>query len=398
MKKLLPLLLLGFLFLIPRADAATYSFARAITVTSTASVASGTNINFPMLVSSTLVSWQSSSTGGDIQNIVTAPNGGLEPADLVFATSSANCNLTSLNFETERYTSSTGELIDWVQVPSLSTATVIYACYGNPSVNTDKSHPSSTWDANYKGVYHFPNGTVLTAGDSTSNKNNGGLQNSPTSTTGEIDGAASFNGSTQYASTTNLVNMTQTTISTWINVTTLPTSTNKGFIVGMMDGFRSAIYDKDLGISAAGAPEFYTYDGNPKEVTSTATIAAGGWHYITGVANGTNDIIYVDGVAKGTLLAGASFNSFTVPNFYMSGQVATSATPTYLFMAQSLDETRFSNNARSPSWILTEYNNQNSPSTFYAIGNEIDFTAPDVTSTILNVQGALNIKGALTIN
>jgi RHS repeat-associated protein len=32
-----------------------------------------------------------------------------------------------------------------------------------------------------------------------------------------------------------------------------------------------------------------------------------------------------------------------------------------------LDETRISNIARSADWILTEYNNQNSPSTFYGI-------------------------------
>ena len=35
-----------------------------------------------------------------------------------------------------------------------------------------------------------------------------------------------------------------------------------------------------------------------------------------------------------------------------------------------IDEVRISNTARSPSWILTEYNNQNNPSTFYTIGSE----------------------------
>src|SRR5205823_956562 len=95
-----------------------YQFYRSITVTSTASVASSTLTNFPMLVSSTISSWATTGNGGKIQNLCTAKNGGKEPCDLVFATSSGNCNATPLNFETERYVSSTGELADWVNVPS----------------------------------------------------------------------------------------------------------------------------------------------------------------------------------------------------------------------------------------------------------------------------------------
>ena len=35
-----------------------------------------------------------------------------------------------------------------------------------------------------------------------------------------------------------------------------------------------------------------------------------------------------------------------------------------------LDEIRISNIARSTGWILTEYNNESSPSTFYSLGSE----------------------------
>ena len=40
-----------------------------------------------------------------------------------------------------------------------------------------------------------------------------------------------------------------------------------------------------------------------------------------------------------------------------------------------LDEARLSNVARSADWIATEYNNQSSPATFYALGGE-DGSAP----------------------
>jgi hypothetical protein len=35
-----------------------------------------------------------------------------------------------------------------------------------------------------------------------------------------------------------------------------------------------------------------------------------------------------------------------------------------------IDEFRVLNNAKTSRWILTEYNNQNSPSAFYTLGNE----------------------------
>jgi hypothetical protein len=66
--------------------------------------------------------------------------------------------------------------------------------YGNSSITTDQSNPTAVWDVNFKGVWHLPNGTILSANDSTSNGNNGTI-NGATATTGEIAGGASFNGS-----------------------------------------------------------------------------------------------------------------------------------------------------------------------------------------------------------
>jgi hypothetical protein len=100
-----------------------------------------------------------------------------------------------LNFETESYTSSTGALIDWVNVPTLSAGSVIYACYGNASVKTDQSHPSSTWNANYKGVWHLANAGAATSTDSTANANNG-TNTGVTATSTNIDGGINAHGGT----------------------------------------------------------------------------------------------------------------------------------------------------------------------------------------------------------
>src|SRR4029077_13499410 len=98
------------------------------------------------------------------------------------------------------YSSTTGEVIAWINVPTLSTSTdtSLFMYYGNAS-STDQSNKTAVWDANFKGVWHLPNGTALTANDSTSNANNGTV-NSATATAGKIDGAGSFNGSSSYIS------------------------------------------------------------------------------------------------------------------------------------------------------------------------------------------------------
>jgi hypothetical protein len=220
MKKLLYLIPAVFLFWSASAHAANYTYYRAITVTSTTSIASGTNANFPMLFSGTYSWLEASSTGGGagrIQNLVTAPNGGQEPADLVFATSSANCNGTPLPFETESYSSSTGAINDWVKVPSLAASTVIYACYGNSTVSSDQSKPSSTF-SNYKFVWHFPNSPGAALGTDSSPTGATLTFSNVTTSTGRVGGGM-YDASSTSAATSSVTSFTTATsgvMSLWI--------------------------------------------------------------------------------------------------------------------------------------------------------------------------------------
>src|SRR5665213_1566624 len=218
------LILLGFLFFAPKVFAANYTYYRSITVTSTTSVASGTLANFPMLFSGTYTWLESTSTGGRIQNLVTAPNGGQEPADLIFVTStpSASAGLwscgTALNFETESYVSSTGVISDWINTPTTTASQVLYACYGNSSVSTDQSHPSSTWNSNYKYVDHFGTATTLNASDSTKFANNSPTVNGTiTAAAGQIVGAMNANTNGYYFKTISSTIGITNTVSVWMN-------------------------------------------------------------------------------------------------------------------------------------------------------------------------------------
>ena len=124
-----------------------YSYQRAITINHT-KVPNTDQANFP---------------GGDQRDLFiacsTTVNGGhvMDPNgyDIVF-TSDPTCQ-TNLNFEIEQWNAQTGQIIAWVQVPTLSHSsdTVIYACYGNGSISTNQSNAHGTWDSNYVGVYHF---------------------------------------------------------------------------------------------------------------------------------------------------------------------------------------------------------------------------------------------------
>src|SRR3989338_5281148 len=56
-----------------------------------------------------------------------------------------------------------------------------------------------------------------------------------------------------------------------------------------------------------------------------------------------------------------------------------------------IDEARVSNIIRSADWITTEYNNQSSPSTFYAVGAETEATNPTV-STLSPADNATGVS------
>jgi hypothetical protein len=367
----------------------TFSYYRAITVTSTASVASGTNTNFPMEVSSTLTSWESTSTGAGarIQNLCTAPavdSSIQEPCDLVFGTSTPtasgakwNCG-SFLNYETDSYTSSTGALQDWVNVPSVSTGTTIYACYGDASTTVDLSQPAATWNSNYAAVYHFKNGTVLNASDSTANANNLTTNvGEVATTTGMIDGGVANSnggGNNNLKTDTAAATTTPLTMELWVN----PSSYNGGVPLSILDhngGSWNGFYlGEGNGVSNFN---FTTVSNNFASFDSAGNVsgtAAGTWNYVVGVtANSASRYAYVNGV-QGTQGTGNVTPGTAPTGIGVGASVRGGVTDNAINGA--FDEARVLTTALSSSWILTEYNNQSAPDAaqyangFYSVGAE----------------------------
>src|SRR3989338_7687024 len=147
------------------------------------------------------------------------------PVLVTLDSSRLNYNQTQDAGQDLRFTDANGQLLDheienwneagtsnvWVKIPSITAASIgeyIYVYYGNPSAG-DAQNAQGVWDSNYKMVQHLPNGTTLTANDSTSNANHGTLPggaNNPTATTGQINGAAAFaSASSQYINSVGAV-------------------------------------------------------------------------------------------------------------------------------------------------------------------------------------------------
>lgn len=378
MKKLFIILavFMGYAGVTHNALAVSWTYSRSITVTSTASVASGTLTNFPMLVSSTLASWKSSGAGGDIQNVVTAPNGSDEPADLVFSTSTANCTAGAyLNFETESYTSSTGALVDWVQVPSISTGTVIYACYDASGVSTNQSHPSSTWGSYYIGVWHMAdNAATTTLYESTGNYT-GGMQtvrntSAMASSTGKMDGALAFNGTSDVATSSLGLSMSTNNLSSasyifdiWMRPSNL--DSNFHMALGDQGATMELRINNSNQLEQAGCTSWS--DGSSASNNVFYQMAAS----MQFVHNSVTTTVYKNGSNVST--GNSASCGGTGEKFIIGGRQGS------LFFTGNLDEVRIaSGTIQSPSWFLTEYNNENCPddsqgNCFYHVGAETAF-------------------------
>ena len=326
---------------------------------------SATLSNFPFMVSI--------ANDNDLKNHVSSPSG----YDIVFIGSSG----TLLDHEMEKWDGATGTLVAWVRIPSLSSTsdTVISMLYGNTGVTTSQENRTSVWDSNFVGVWHLPNGSTLTANDSTGNGNNG-TNYGATGAAGKIDGAGSFDGTNDYISFNQsaLENVFASgspwTISLWVMPGRNPASW-AWIWCKAYTSHSDPYYQIDLKqypSNIIGAYIWSTSYGTGAYLSQAATLTSGVWNKvdIVGQGGGTSPFLslYVNGNLIGTdTTPNGSYAHYSTPiTLGMDANIIGS----YYAFAGSMDESRISNVARSADWILTEYRNQSSPSTFYGIGSE----------------------------
>lgn len=380
MKRFIALLLC---FFICHPAEAVFSFYRSITVDFT-KVPNTDQSNFPVLVTGNYTYLATVANGGKVQN-----SSGF---DVGFYTSN-DCVTGKMNWETELYTASNGTVAYWINSATVSHTvnTVFYMCYDDSSISTDQSNKTAVWDANYKTVWHSneTGGTALT--DSTGNLN--GTRAATPTTSGQIDGAQSYNGSSDNVSLgTNAINplingASGLTLEYWISYASLSSTDDNTLLNELISGGSNGLYFLVRGDAGnVGKTQIFARSqvaDSLQSKTSGGALSSNTLSYVVATINySTAQLdLFINGSDQ--TASGATFGSST----YSAGVGTLADTiADYPFPSNTsffngiIDEIRISNSVRNSDWINTEYNNQNSPSTFYAVGNEAGLHNVDAMS------------------
>jgi len=315
--------------------------------------------------------------------------------DIVFTDSSA----TKLSHEIELWDNSTGKLIAWVKVPSLSSSvdTTIYMYYGNDAVGSQENQ-SSVWSSNYAMVLHLDE-TSGTHVDSTLKGNDGTVAGGVNqSATGTIDGAVGLLGVNGYIGVTHSEDITgftnAFTASCWVRTDNVtrdqyilnkydPTNNSRAWYIAYRN------WQDSIAFTASA-------DGSN---TSTSTWifdfipTLNQWYYVTVVwESNTIPSLYLNGTSMS--VGGGS----TIGSIYNNNLTNLSLGRYYQFynLDGVLDEVRIADIARSSEWIAAEYLNQITPSSFYTLGaestgQEISITASAGTGGSISPEGVISV-------
>jgi len=386
-----------------------YGFKRAITITAggtSGGAATTTTNGYAILATTTLSTLAATTSGGNVEF--------LDGRDIIFTDDD---DTTLLDFEIESYDNTTGEIVAWIEVESISstTAQTFNMYYGN-ATTTDKSDAEGVWNSTYAGVWHMAEDpSVTTDGsckgqgttcDSTSNNNDGtsaGTMPTGDQVAGQVDGSLDFATSTADYIDIGTWNLSGSSLSlsAWFKVSPDENGINRcgGRIISKAAG--SAEADHYWMMNVCGA------NGDPVSAEFRTRIKAGGttttlvttddpifediWYYGVSVYDGTDIILYLDGVEQirtaKTGAVGTSANQVTIAR---NGDETNAADGNY-FSGQ-LDEVRIYNTALHPMDILTDYNMMVDNSTFLSFGAETAYTGGTATDTSgQGTSGTINL-------
>lgn len=340
--------------------------------------------NFPILFNST-----STNFSDHAQN---------DGDDFVFISSDGTIQY---NHEIEYYSGTTGELIAWVNITSLSSTvdTTLYIYYGNPSCS-NQENGVGTWESNYVGVWHCNNEVDGGEGDikdSTIYYNNGTTQNMEEEdfVKGRIAGAYNFDGSNErvlvYDSQYGSLDLTENfTLECWWKASDLSDDYNSLMGKRSNSGYQYEYRIRDT-LFTKNRYSLLTTEGSRDDTTSKEEDI---WYYGTVTRDSINITFYNDGSISSVHATAKSKSTNAMFGFGSAGDYTN-------YFAGIIDEVRVSKISQSAGWIETSYNTMSSPDTFLNIGPEeskpvtnipptVEITYPDEGEA---VSGTINIIG-----
>ena len=393
----------------------SYKYRMKLTLDNTLVSGSTDLTNFPVLVAFTNANLATTGNGGDVTNS--------SGYDIIFA--EADSTPAKLDHEIEKYTSTSGEIVMWVEIPTLGATadTDIYMYYGNSSVSSSQEAATGVWDSNFKGVWHLkedPTGTAPQMKDSTSGANHGtsvGSMVAGDQLAGQIDGSLNFDGSNDYVDVANESNLDfertdSFTLSAWIKRDTENTEDD---IFEKVEGAGYKGYSLWLQPSANCTGCLTTSISNNSSGgtngirvrTAASTILTGTWYHVATTYSGTSAAsgvtTYVNGASK-TLTTAADTLSATILNDTKMGLGVDPTDVTCCNFDGKMDEMRISNSVRSADWVKTEYDNMANQGTgagkfIKTLGSEQAYiTSTGSSDTSWVKGGATGSNIALTVN
>jgi hypothetical protein len=326
----------------------------------TIGVQSGSLTNFPVYLNL-------ANLGSDFFSNIKADGGDIR-ITLADEVTEVPRELVSINTGT-----STGELYFRADNLSNSTTTDFYIYFGNASATNPAKNATfgayNVWNSIYRIVYHFneytPAGNIATGTNFINSASNGfsaSVLGTPAITSlndGPIGKSLDVDGTNYYLTVADPTDLTEYTFSTYIK----PTTTNGAITVKNSGTDNSnASFSENLRITSSKFEHYY-FDGATANLPANSTFTLGSYFHVVGTAkNGGTGYIYQNGSQQtatdstGTLWTGGdTFNLF--------GRDGSKAN---WFLGQ-VEEFRIAPVQLSAAWILSEYNNLSSPSTFYDI-------------------------------
>ena len=364
-----------------------FSYHRTITLDHT-KVPNTDQTNFPILFSVSDALLKSSANGGHVSSAT--------GYDIVFTEDAAGTE--KLDHEIESYNDATGQLVAWIRVPLLShtTDTLIHMWYGNATIASSQESAGGVWDATFTAVYHMGDNAASTVVRDSTARHSGANQVNTNlrAAAGEVDGALTFNGSADYVRIGDAADLqigNVRTVSMWVKPSSLAGTTTYRLASEYADGNNnwSVVAESSGNADASTVRAEVDALGVASQIKAPDnSIAAGAFYHLAFVFGpSAPSAIYVNGVPvtlqtpKQGLLTKGSANILSIG----ARNDGARAFPGII------DEVRISSAARSADWIRTEYDNQLSPSSFYALSGESGGTVPVVIA-----PSAVSLRGGQT--
>ncbi|MEL7002006.1 MAG: DUF2341 domain-containing protein, partial [Bacteroidota bacterium] len=367
---------------------AGYDFRNQITIQG--SQVAGAETDFPVLINISGANFTD-----NLEGRVTSANG----FDIVFTDTDGT---TLLDHELVLYDEVTNVFTAWVKVSLTGSDQNIFIYYGNTSTTTDQS-VTSTWSNGFETVWHMEDITIT---DASPNAISGTVQADITvadEVTGQINGAINLDGGADdyiivgaFNNVPGALDITGSniTLSGWINYQGTNTEVS--------------LMEKSNGTSDNQVKYYLGVDNNDANgmQVRTATTSANGrqdgstniqntWRYIVMTYDGANMIGYLDGAVEvGPTARTGTLTTDATDDFYIGRRNDNRR------LDALVDELRVATVARSANWILTEYNNQSTPSTFYVLGSLDADCTPDetLTASVGNQFVTTGNQAALTLS